>query len=145
VWPSAASWINSNIETIIFVYAFTWIFVLSSVIPNAIVGKERGVLTQYLVVLILSLLAFFMPDILFATLGLQVTALISSATILQNPFVAVFYLFAPYLFMLSMDLRYRTISKRKQKEDLVIKENHLSEERIHKILSEEKNNTILTN
>jgi hypothetical protein len=113
VWPAAALWINSNIQTIVFIYAFTWIFVLSSVIPSAIVGKERGVITQYIVVLTLSLIALLMPDILFAFLGIQVEQVLSTVVILQNPFVAAFYLSIPYLFMLGMDWRGRTLKKRK--------------------------------
>jgi hypothetical protein len=34
--PAAGAWLNSNIETIVFIYAFTWIFVLSSVIPSVL-------------------------------------------------------------------------------------------------------------
>jgi hypothetical protein len=58
-WPAAGTWLNANVETIVFIYAFTWIFVLSSVIPSVILGKERSVLLQYAVVLALTLIAFF--------------------------------------------------------------------------------------
>jgi hypothetical protein len=96
VWPSAAIWINSNIQTITFIYAFTWIFVLTSVIPSALLGKERGVLIQYFVVLFLSLLALFIPDILFATFGIQLNEIIASSTITQNIVIALLYLSVPY-------------------------------------------------
>lgn len=139
VWPSAALWIYSNLETITFIYAFTWIFVLSSVIPSMIVGKERGVIAQYIVVLALSLLAFFMPDILFASFGIQVEDLVSSAAILQNIFVAILYLSAPYLFMLGLDLHGRTTSKRKEQTDLAIKNNSLNnDERLNNLVSGNK-------
>ncbi len=138
VWPSAALWINSNIETITFIYAFTWIFVLSSVIPGAILGRERGVLAQYLVVLTLSLIAFFMPDILFAALGFKLDDIVSSATVLQNPFVAALYLSAPYLFMIGLDYRGRVVRNRKKKTEAAMKENQFTEERLHSLIRGEK-------
>jgi uncharacterized membrane protein YqaE (UPF0057 family) len=130
-WPAAGVWINANIQTLVFVYAFTWIFVLSSVIPSAIVGEKRGVLAQYLVVLVLSLLAFFMPDILFTTFGININQIVSSAVILQNPAVAILYLSAPYLFMVGMDLRSRSIMKRKALE--AIKNSELTINRTYKL------------
>lgn len=107
VWPSAAIWINSNMQTITFIYAFTWIFVLTSVIPSALLGKERGVLIQYFVVLFLSLLALFIPDILFATFGIQLNEIIASSTITQNIVIALLYLSVLYFFMIGLDLRGR--------------------------------------
>jgi hypothetical protein len=114
VWPAATVWLHANIQTITFVYAFTWIFVLSSVIPSAILGKERGFISQYIVVLTLSLLAFFMPDILQTFAGIDVNQVIGSLSILENPAVAIAYLSAPYLFMIAIDLRCRNAKKRKE-------------------------------
>jgi hypothetical protein len=72
------------------------------VIPSAIIGKERGFIAQYLIVLLLSLLAFFMPEIPQANLGIPINQLLSGAGILQNPLVAVVYLSVPYLFMIGI-------------------------------------------
>lgn len=120
--PSAGTWINSNFETIVFIYAFTWIFVLSSVIPSAILGKERSVLTQYVVVLILTLLAFYMADILQIAGGFQVNDLLNAATFLTNPILAVVYLVVPYIFMTGLDIRSRRAAKgRKQLDSIVEK------------------------
>lgn len=120
--PSAGTWINSNVETIVFIYAFTWIFVLSSVIPSAILGKERSVLTQYVVVLILTLLAFYMADILQIAGGIQVNDLLNAATFLTNPILAVVYLVVPYIFMMGLDIRSRRAAKgRKQLDSIVEK------------------------
>ena len=105
--PSASVWLNANIETITFVYAFTWIFVLSSVIPSVIVGSKRGFLSQYVVVLVLSLLAFFMPDILQTVAGVDVNQVVRSLSILENIGVAVAYLAMPYLIMVVIDWRYK--------------------------------------
>jgi uncharacterized membrane protein YqaE (UPF0057 family) len=134
VWPAAGVWISANIQTLVFIYAFTWIFVLSSVIPSAIVGEKRGVLAQYVVVLVLSILAFFMPDILFATFGIHVNQIVSSAAILQNPVVAILYLSTPYLFMVGMDLRGRSIRKRKEFE--LIKNSELTINRTYKLAAD---------
>jgi hypothetical protein len=40
-WPAASGWLNANVDTLVFVYAFTWIFVLSSVIPSVYFGKTK--------------------------------------------------------------------------------------------------------
>jgi hypothetical protein len=107
VSPSTASWINSNLETIVFVYAFTWIFVLSSAIPSVLLGKERSVLIQYFVCLVLALLAFSLQGILVTYGGTAVQQLLSNTTFLNNPIIAGFYLAIPYLVMVAIDLRSR--------------------------------------
>jgi hypothetical protein len=56
-WPSAATWLSSNIQTVSFVYAFSWIFVLSSVLPSLLLGRGRSVFVQYTVCLILTFIA----------------------------------------------------------------------------------------
>jgi hypothetical protein len=119
-WPNAGGWITSNIQTLVFIYAFTWIFVLSSVIPSVILGKERRVLTQYLVVLALSLIAFFMPDLLLGVAGINVGQIFSMTTFLENPALAGFYLALPYLFMLGLDIRGRFLAKQKQEMELTV-------------------------
>ncbi len=115
--PNVGSWLNSNIQTIVFVYAFTWIFVLSSVIPSAILGKQRSTLIQYAVVLTLTLIAFFMADILQTIAGIRIEQVLGAATLLENPIVAGFYLSAPFLFMISLDIH----SKKKQTQEEVAK------------------------
>lgn len=113
-------WINTNIQTINFVYAFTWIFVLSSVIPSVILGKQRSILTQYVVVLTLSLIALFMPDILLSITGFDIRfSAANYAVFLQNPFIAGLYLAIPYFFMLGLDLRFRNSIKNRKKKELV--------------------------
>jgi hypothetical protein len=136
-WPSAALWINSNIETITFIYAFTWIFVLSSVIPSALLGKERGILIQYFVVLILSLIAFFIPDLLFAAFGIEVEEIVASSVIFENVAVAVLYLCVPYLFMAGLDLRGRTMSSRKKIQEQLSSSNTLDNEaRLNRLIAD---------
>ena len=115
-WPTAGAWLNSNVGTIVFIYAFTWIFVLSSVIPSVILGKERSILIQYIVVLILTLVAFFMADILQAVAGIQVKQIFEASTFLKNPILAGVYLAIPYLFMIGLDIHSR---KRRQIKEII--------------------------
>ncbi len=115
LFPPASAWLNSNIEVIVFVYAFTWIFVLSSVIPSLILGKERSILPQYVLVLALTLLAFFMEDILALT-GFQIQNLLDAATFLKDPLFAGIYLSVPYILMIGLDLRSRRERKKKETE-----------------------------
>ena len=114
----AGLWIDTNIQTIMFVYAFTWIFVLSSVIPQVILGKQRSVLIQYIVVLTLSLIALFLPDILLGIAGIDVRSIADYAEFLKNPIAAGVYLSIPYLFMLGLDLRTRNLIKNHKKKEL---------------------------
>jgi len=120
--PSSGAWLNSNIETIVFVYAFTWIFVLSSVIPSVILGKERSVLIQYIVVLTLTLLAFFMADILQIVGGIQIRELFNASSLLNNPILALVYLAVPYLFMIGLDIRSRKAIKGKKQLAKIVRE-----------------------
>jgi hypothetical protein len=114
-WPTAGTWLSSNVETIVFIYAFTWIFVLSSVIPSVILGKERSILIQYAVVLALTLIAFFMADILQAVAGIQVKQIFEAAAFLKNPILAGAYLAIPYIFMISLDINSRKKRARREK------------------------------
>jgi hypothetical protein len=112
-WSTVGIWLNSNVETIVFIYAFTWIFVLSSVIPSVILGKQRSVLIQYVVVLILTLIAFFMADILQAFVGIQINDIYKAADFLKNPLLAGLYLSIPYIVMIGIDIRSRKKSFKK--------------------------------
>ncbi|MCW4047747.1 MAG: hypothetical protein NWE99_09360 [Candidatus Bathyarchaeota archaeon] len=106
-WPAAAAWLNANMSMIVFIYAFTWIFVLSSVIPQALLGKERSVLIQYFVCLLLAFLAFSVQGLLLAYGGVQAQQLFSVATFLNHPALAVIYLIIPYLVMIGIDIHAR--------------------------------------
>jgi hypothetical protein len=124
--PTLALWINQNIELIVFIYAFTWIFVLSSVIPALLLGKKRSILVQYAVCLILAILALSVQGVLLTYTGFEITQLFSFAAFLSNPVLAGLYLAIPYLIMLALDLRANARSK---KEDAVtIKEIPINKE-----------------
>jgi hypothetical protein len=117
--PNAGFWLTANIDTVVFIYAFTWIFVLSSVVPSLILGKERSVILQYTVVLILTLLSVYIGNIL-GSFGLDIQGVLNAAAFLQNPLLAIFYLAVPYLFMVGLDIRLR--SKRNKVDRLALEE-----------------------
>ena len=137
-WPNVGGWITSNIQTIVFIYAFTWIFVLSSVIPSVILGKERRVITQYLVVLTLSLIALFMPEILLAITGININAVLNMAIFLENPGIAGIYLAVPYLFMLGLDIRSRRIAKQKKDLETIVMTNDVHNQGILRVYDSRK-------
>ncbi len=103
-WPSVATWLNSKVDTIVFVYAFTWVFVLSSAIPSVVLGGKRSVILQFFVVLILTLTALSVKDLLAIYGGVNVEKIYSLVVLFQNPYFAIVYLAAPYLVMIEIDL-----------------------------------------
>ena len=102
-WPSAATWLSANIQTVSFVYAFSWIFLLSSVLPALILGKERSVLIQYLVCMVLTLLALTAENVL--SIHDRIQSILGASVLLDKPYLAIVYLLIPFVFMLSMDAR----------------------------------------
>lgn len=113
-WPFVGEWLISRIGMIVFVSAFAWVFVLSSVIPSVILGRERSVLVQFFVCLTLTFLAFIALDSLKAYSGHIINYFLSFAALLENPFVALAYLSMPYIIMLAIDLQARRRNKKKK-------------------------------
>jgi hypothetical protein len=119
-WPSVGTWLVSRIDMIVFIYAFAWVFLLSSAIPSAILGKERGVLIQFFVCLTLTFMAFVIQDVLTTYGGRQIGQIFSLVVLFHNPFLAVGYLLIPYLLMLVLDISFRR--KRKKEEEIEVVE-----------------------
>jgi len=118
-WPSLGGWLNTRIDMVVFIHAFAWIFVLSSVIPSVILGKGRSVLVQFFLCLTLVLVATLVEDALKLMMERQpIYQLGSVSTWLQNPILAGAYLSIPYLFMLYLDIR----SKKKSKDESMVKQ-----------------------
>jgi hypothetical protein len=121
-FPVLGIWLNSRIEMVIFIYAFAWVFVLSSIIPSLILGKERSVFVQFLVCLILTLTGFVLLDVLkgygFDLSDSNVLFSNPFTQLFSNVFFAVFYLALPYIFMLAIDRHSR--KKRKQKMEKIM-------------------------
>ena len=116
--PSLGFWLAGQVDTIVFVYAFAWTFVLSSVIPVLILGKERGVLVQFFVCLTLTFLAFILVDLMEIYAGTSLAQLLSFSLLFTNPILATFYLALPYIVMIGLDIRSRRKINAKKSNDL---------------------------
>ena len=115
--PSIGTWLSTRVDTIIFIYAFAWIFVLSSVIPSVILGKGRSVLVQFIVCLTLTFMAFMIQDVLAGYAARPVAEAFSLNALLENPILAVTYLLMPYILMITLDIRSRKKPKQIETED----------------------------
>jgi hypothetical protein len=115
--PTIGAWLASRLDMIVFIHSFAWIFLLSSVIPSLLLGKERGVLAQFALCLTLAFLAFVIQDAVATGLGNgTLDQILGLAPIFQNPLLATAYLSLPYLLMLGFDIR----DKRKKQEWLKV-------------------------
>ncbi|MGB9842177.1 MAG: hypothetical protein ACPLKZ_05560 [Candidatus Bathyarchaeales archaeon] len=112
--PSIGLWFSSRIDMVVFVYAFAWVFVLSSLIPTLILGKERSVLIQFFVCLTLTLLAFVLVDAAKTYAGTSLTQLFGFASVFTNPIMAALYLSLPYILMIGVDVHSRKRNKTKK-------------------------------
>jgi len=138
ILPDMWSMLSTRVDMIVFVYAFAWVFVLSSAIPSIILGKSRSVIAQFIVCLILTLSAFIVIDSLNYFFHFNLSDSIAAyAGWFTNPMFAVFYLSVPYVFMLTIDFRARKKQKnentrwpfsKKSKKDNIFTENHPKEE-----------------
>lgn len=114
LWPFIEEWLTFRIGMMVFVSAFSWVFLLSSVIPSVILGRKRSVLVQFFVCLTLTFLAFAALDFLKASSSHLTSYFLGFAAVLENPFVALAYLSMPYIVMLAIDFQTR---RKKQKEE----------------------------
>jgi hypothetical protein len=111
--PTIGAWMASRLDMVVFIHSFAWIFLLSSVIPALLLGKERGVLVQFGLCLTLALLAFVVQDAVSVGLGTgTLDQILGLAPLFRNPLLATIYLSLPYLLMLGFDIR----GKRKKQE-----------------------------
>lgn len=111
--PTIGAWMTSRLDMIVFIHSFAWIFLLSSVIPSLLLGKERGVLIQFGLCLTLAFLAFVIQDAVAAGLGNgALDQILGLAPLFHNPLLAAVYLLLPYLMMVWFDIR----DKRKKQE-----------------------------
>jgi hypothetical protein len=107
-WPSIGTWLFSRMDMIVFIFAFAWVFILSSVLPTVILGKNRSVLIQFLVVLTLTFVSFIIQDGLVTVFeGATIAQILNLAQLFMNPVIALGFLSLPYIFMVLLDLRSR--------------------------------------
>jgi hypothetical protein len=116
VWPSIGALLFFTTDMLVFIYAFAWVFLLSSAIPSVILGKERSVLVQFLVCLALAFVAFSVQNVLTIFGSRSIDQLFGLAASFNNPFLAITYLLLPYFLMFILDIHSR--KKRKGKEPL---------------------------
>ncbi len=112
--PVLASLINSNVNFAVFICSFAWMFVLSSLVSIFMFGKERRLIIQFMVSLVLTLIGS-------ALLGLIQTAGLdfSNPSVLSQPFTllfgnvffALFYIALPFILMVAVDLGLMKIKK----------------------------------
>ena len=112
--PIVGSWMFARLDMIVFIHSFAWIFLLSSVIPALLLGKERGVLVQFGLCLTLAFLAFIVKDAVNDITSGPLDQILGLAPIFQNSALALAYLSLPYLLMIGFDIR----SKRKKEKVL---------------------------
>jgi hypothetical protein len=114
LWPSGVSmWLTSRMQTIVFIHAFAWIFLLSSVIPSKVLGEERSVLALFFFCLTLSIVPIWIKDTLpLVTENPIANQVLSLAGLFEFPLFAALFLALPYLLMLWIDLRARRESRR---------------------------------
>lgn len=117
--PTIGLWLSARMDLIIFVYGFAWVFILSSAIPSAILGKERGVLVQFFLCLSLTFLALIMVDILEGYLSISMTQFLGLSYFFNNFVVATLYLAIPYILMIALDLHSRNMVKQNQNLELL--------------------------
>jgi hypothetical protein len=115
LWPSFGQWLFPRVEMIVFIYAFAWVFLLSSAIPSIVLGKERSVLVQFFVCLILTFAAFIIQDALAAYINKPLDEMFSMVLMFENPILAAAYLSIPYVLMLGIDVQSRRTRKKSQK------------------------------
>lgn len=112
--PTLGEWLLARTDMIVFIHSFAWIFLLSSVIPALLLGKEKGVLTQFALCLTLAILAFLIQDALTGIGALD--QILTIAPIFQNPLLAITYLSIPYLLMIWLDVRSRRKNQKAETE-----------------------------
>ena len=109
--PTVGTWMTDKLDMIVFIHSFAWIFLLSSVIPALLLGKQRGVLVQFGLCLTLAFLAFIIQDAL-AGLDGALDQILGLAPLFHNPLLATAYLSMPYLLMMGFDIRARRQKKK---------------------------------
>ena len=117
--PSIGSWLIMRMDLVIFVYGFAWVFLLSSAIPGAILGKERGVIVQFFLCLSLTFLALVMVDVLEGFLNVSMSQFLGLSYLFSNFVVASLYLTIPYILMIALDIHSRNIAKQNQNLELL--------------------------
>ena len=106
-WPNVGTWFIPKTSTLVFVYAFSWLFLLSSAIPSLLLGEGKGMFIQFIVVLFLTVSASFFETLFMSFTGFEIEQVLGFNVYLNNPLDAATYLMLPYLIMIFIDLAKR--------------------------------------
>ena len=117
--PSIGLWLTSRIELVIFIYGFAWVFLLSSALPSAILGKERGVLVQFFLCLALTFLSIIMVDVLATYANVSVDQFTGLSLFFNNLVLASLYLAIPYILLIGLDIHSRNDAKQRENLELL--------------------------
>jgi hypothetical protein len=136
--PQIGGWLISRLDMIIFIYAFAWVYLLSSVLPTVFLGKKCSVFIQFLVCLSLTFVAFVIQDGLIVLFEANaIDQILNLGIYFNNPVIAAGYLAIPYLLMIGLDLQTR---KKMLIEKTLRQQVHVKLEPSHEpIIKDEKN------
>lgn len=103
--PEPAAWLTARIDQVVFIHAFAWIFLATSVIPSLLLRRTPSMLLLFLLVLALSFAGLYIADVVAQALGREITQdILGLGPLLENPVLAALYLLVPYVCMLAIDL-----------------------------------------
>lgn len=115
--PNLGAWMISRLDTITFIHNFAWIFVLSSLIPSILLGKERSVTVHFIFCLTFTFISAWIRDFV---LGLKsevpFNPVLSASSLFYNLPVAVLYLCTPYIAMFLLDFYANRLRARRREE-----------------------------
>ena len=107
LWPNVGVWLMPKTSTLVFVYAFSWLFLLSSAIPSLLLGEGKGMFIQFIVVLLLTVSASFFETVFISFIGFEIEQVLGFIVYLNNPLDAATYLMLPYIIMIGIDIAKR--------------------------------------
>lgn len=114
--PNLGAWLMSQLDTINFIHNFAWIFVLSSLIPSLLLGRDRSVTVHFLFCLTFTLVSTWISNFVLGRRWDSSGPLLAVSLLFYNPFFAMLYLLAPYIIMLALDIHTSRVKTRRNEE-----------------------------
>lgn len=119
--PNLGAWMITRLDMITFIHNFAWIFVLSSLIPSILLGKERSITVHFIFCLTFTFISAWIRDFvldLSSSSEAPLNPIVSASSLFYNLPVAVLYLCAPYIVMFSLDF-YASRLKARRREEMI--------------------------
>lgn len=120
----------SQLDIINFIHNFARIFVLSSLIPSLLLGRDRSVTVHFLFCLAFMLVSTWISNFVLGQRWDSSSPLLAVSLIFYNPLIAMFYLLAPYIIMLALEIHASRVKTRRSEE--MIKGIRISSQKLHK-------------